>query len=292
VGTISHLIVEFVELSMRFVSLILIGLVFWANVASAEMSFKATVDRLSVAYEDKIHLQLEVKVSDPATKTTPIAPPEIIGLQIGGSGSSVERQGELIVRRYSYELVPGRSGSVTIPAFRIEFQSGGTVDTLTSEPITVEIAQPKPVRKPGSFAVFYFVAATMIIIAVALLVRRRRAGVPSEPVETDWRDEYRQRFAEVKKLAERQDFRSFSTEIMRLVVAIVEQVYETKVSGQTSSDLLRWLGEKNVDKESLALCKDLFDFCEGVKFSSGKVDVRDGTQALNRAETIVELLLR
>ena len=291
-GTISHLLVEFVESSMRFVSLILIGLVFWANIASAEMSFKATVDRLSVAYEDKIHLQLEVTVSDPATKTTPIAPPEIIGLQIGGSGSSVERQGELIVRRYSYELVPGRSGSVTIPAFKVEFQSGGTIDTLTSEPITVEIAQPKPIRKPGSFTVFYLGAATIIIIAVAVLIRRRKTRALSEPGETDWRDEYRQRFAEVRKLAERQDFRAFSKEIMRLVVAIVERVYETKVSGHTSSDLLRWLGEKNIDKEKLALCKDLFDFCEGVKFSSGKVDVLAGTQALSRAETIVELLLK
>ncbi|TFH64711.1 MAG: hypothetical protein E4G91_04955 [Candidatus Zixiibacteriota bacterium] len=277
---------------MRFVSLLLIGLVFWANVALAEMSFKATVDRLSVAYEDKIHLQLEVKVSDPATKTTPIAPPEILGLQIGGSGSSVERQGELIVRRYSYELVPGRSGSVTIPAFKVEFQSGGSVDTLTSEPITVDIAQPKPVGKPGSYLVFYLGAAAIIVIAVAVLIRRRKTRAPSELGETDWRDECRQRFAEVKKLAERQDFRSFSTEIMRLVVAIMERVYETKVSGQTSSDLLRWLGEKNVDKGSLALCKELFDFCEGVKFSSGKVDVQEGRQALSRAETIVELLLK
>lgn len=288
----SQLLVKFIELSMRFVGLILIGLVLWANVASAEMSFKATVDRLSVAYEDKIHLQLEVKVSDPATKTTPIAPPEIIGLQIGGSGSSVERQGELIVRRYSYELVPGRSGSVTIPAFRVEFQSGGSVDTLTSEPITVEIAQPKPIRKSGSFIVFYLGAAAIIIIAVAVLIRRRKTRVLSEPGVADWRDEYRQRFAEVRKLAERQDFRSFSTEIMRLIVVIVEHVYETKVSGQTSTDLLRWLGEKNVDKDSLALCKDLFDFCEGVKFSSGKVDVQAGTQALSRAGKIVELLLK
>jgi hypothetical protein len=277
---------------MRFISCVLIGLVLWTNVALAEMSFKATVDKLNVAYEDKIHLQLEVTVSDPAIKTTPIAPPEIIGLQIGGSGSSVERQGDLTVRRYSYELVPGRSGSVTIPAFKVEFQSGGTVDTLTSEPITVEIAQPKPVRKPGSFTVFYFAAAAIIIVAVAVLVRRRKKHEPSDQGETDWRDEYRQKFAEIKKLAERQDFRSFSTEIMRLVVAIVERVYETKVSGQTSSDLLRWLGEKNVDKDSLALCKDLFDFCEGVKFSSGKVDIQEGTQALGRAEKIVELLLK
>ena len=77
--------------------------------------------------------------------------PEIIGLQIGGSGSSVERQGDLTVRKYSYELVPGRSGSITIPAFQVEFQNGAVVDTLTSESITVEVAQPKPVESRGQF---------------------------------------------------------------------------------------------------------------------------------------------
>ncbi len=277
---------------MRFTNLLLIGLVFWGSTALAEMSFKATVDKLSVAYEEKIHLQLEVKVSDPAVKTTPIPPPAIMGLQIGGSGSSVERQGDLVVRRYSYELVPGRSGQVTIPSFKVEFQSGVAVDTLTSEPITVEIAQPKPAGKSGSFLMFYLGAVAVVIVVGAVLIRRRRRSAPTEQAATDWRDEYRQRFGEIRKLAERQDFRSFSTEIMRLVVAIVERVYETKVSGQTASDLLRWLGEKGVDKENLALCKDLFDFCEGVKFSSGKADVREGAQAVDRAEKIVELLLK
>jgi hypothetical protein len=278
---------------MRYVVAILTSLwVFWSGVASAEMSFTAKVDKLSVAYEEKINLLLEVRFSDPATKTTPIPPPSIIGLQIGGSGSSVERVGDVTVRRYTYELVPGRSGSVTIPPFKVEFQSGGAVDTLTSEPITVDIAQQRPVSKPGSFTVFYFAAVAIVLIAVAVIMRKRKQKTAHVEEIVDWRDEYRAKFADIKKLADRQDFRAFSTEIMRLVGAILERVYETRVSGFTTSDLLRWMEERNLDKESLALCRDLFEFCEGVKFATGQVDVQDGARAVKKAEKIVELLLK
>jgi len=278
---------------MRLISLVLIGVLLVVGALQAEISFQATVDKLNAAYEDKIHLQLEVKVSDPAVKTTPIPPPSILGLQIGGSGSSVERQGDLTVRKYTYELVPARSGSITIPAFRVEFQNGAVVDTLTSESITVDIAQPKPVKAAGSSVLRALGYGLMLIAAalVAILWLKRRKP-PVEPSTPDWREEYRQRFADVRKFAERQDFRTFSTEAMRLIVAIIERTFEARLSGFTSADLLRWLSEKNIDKETLALYKDLFDFCEGVKFSTGKVDVQEGMQATNRAEKIVELLLK
>jgi hypothetical protein len=277
---------------MKVVIALLIGfIIIFAGPLAAEMSFTATVDKLSVAFEEKIHLQLEVKVSDPSVKTTPIPPPDIVGMQIGGSGSSVERQGNLTVRNYLYELVPARSGQLTIPSFRVEFQGNGAVDTLSSEPITVDIAQPKPISGPRSFVVFYSAAAVILIITVVALVRRKRGSRESEPDLPDWREEYRQRFSEVSKLAERQDFRGFSSEAMRLVVAIVERKYEAKLPGLTATDLLRWLEQRGLDKESLTTCKGLFDFCESVKFSTGKVDVPDGMLALNRAGKIVELLL-
>lgn len=277
---------------MRSLLQIFIGLMFVSSGALAEMSFKATVDKLSVAYEEKIQLQLEVRFSDPSTKTTPIPPPSIIGLSIGGSGSSVEREGSTTIRRYNYELVPGRSGSVTIPPFKVEFQSGGVVDTLVSEPITVDIAQPRPVSKPGSFTALYIgIVAVIVVIAAFVLWRRKKQLPPAEEI-VDWREEYRHKFAEIRKLADRQDFRAFSTEAMRLIMSLVERAYETRVSGFTSTDLLRWLEEKGFDKEGLALCDDLFGFCEGVKFATGQVDVQEGTRAAQKAEKIVELLLK
>ncbi len=276
---------------MQVVTFIIAAMLLSANAVFAEMSFKASVDKLSAAFEDKLHLQLEVKVSDPAVKTTPLPPPNIIGLQIGGSGSSVERQGDIIVRNYLYELVPGRSGSITIPSFKVEFQNGSVFDTLASEPITVEIAQPKQAGKSHSPVIIIFSAAIIIIIAAAA-ARRRKVRTQPEQSVSDWRDEYRQRFAEVKKLADRQDYRAFASEAMRLITSLVERKYDARLSGFTSADLLRWLTEKGLDEEGLSACKGLFDFCESVKFSSGTVNVQDGSQAAGRAERIVELFLK
>ena len=84
----------------------------------------------------------------------------------------------------------------------------------------------------------------LIVAALVAILWLKRRKPPVEPTAADWRDEYRQRFVDVRKLAERQDFRSFSTEAMRLIVAIIERTFETKLSGFTSADLLRWLGRE------------------------------------------------
>ena len=112
--------------------------------AHGEMSFRSHVDKVQAAFEDEFQLTLEVSVSDPQVTTTPVPPPEIIGFRIGGSGSSVEKQGDQTSRRYVYNLKPARSGEVTIPAFRVEFKSATSVDTLASEPIVVSVDQPRP----------------------------------------------------------------------------------------------------------------------------------------------------
>lgn len=277
---------------MRVLSLFCILASILTATAHAEMSFKASVDKLQSTYEDKIQLQLEVTVSDPAVKTTPIPPPEIIGFQIGGSGSSVERRGDQIVRKYLYDLVPRRSGSITIPVFKVEFQSGATTDTLLSEPITVNVAQPIPVKQPGSSTALVIVLTVIVIVAGGSFAWRKSRSRPAAAAEPDWRDEYRARFAEIRKLADRQDFRQYSVEIMRLIISIIERLHDTKLAGFTSADLLRWLTDKNMDQEFLSPCKELFDFCEGVKYSSGKVEVSSGTRAIGTGEKIVELLLK
>jgi hypothetical protein len=267
----------------------LIGL---ASAASGEMSFKATVDKLQAAYEDRFQLLLEVTVSDASVKTTPIPPPEIVGFQIGGSGSSVERRGDQVVRRYVYDFMPRRSGAITIPAFKVEFQSATTVDTLLSDPITVEVAQPNPIKQGGASTTIIIISALVVIGVVGGFAWWRFRSRPAITTEPEWRDEYRAKFAEIRKLADRQDFRQYSVEVMRLIVSIVERTYETRLAGFTSSDLVTWLAEKNMDKECLAHCRELFDFCEGVKYSSGKVEVQAGMRAAQTAGKIVELLLK
>ena len=277
---------------MRIWTLSFLCFLLGGTILQAEVSFRARVDKLQTSFEEKVTLELEVTVTSADTKTSPIPPPEIIGFRVGGSGSSVERRGEQIVRKYSYDLFPQRSGEVTIPPFRVEYQEGGTTDTLKSDPIIVSVAKPVPPKKPLPMGVKYGIPALVVIAVVAVAARRKLAKQPEQPVEADWRDEYRAKLAEVRKTAERQDFRKFSSEIMRLVVSIIERIYETRLSGFTGADIVRWLEEKGADKELLGYCRDLFAFCEGVKFTTGFVDLQQGLRAVNDAEKIVELLLK
>lgn len=261
--------------------------------ARAEVGFQARVDRTEAAYEDEIQLTLEVNVDDPAIKTTPLPPPEMIAFRIGGSGSSVERAGERIVRKYTYVLRPARSGELTIPAFQVEFVGSVTTDTLRSEPIVIQVAQPKPVKKPsGSTGMLYGGIAVGVAILAALGYALRRKQKNVEPDAPDWRIQAQAEFEGIVKLADREDFAPFSAEASKFVIRLLENEHEAKLSGYTFADVLRWMEERAVDSELRAAVRDLFAYCEEVKFGTGKPDVTKGRAAAATAQKIVELLTK
>lgn len=263
-----------------------------AATATGEISFKSHVDKVQAAFEDEFHLTLEVMVSDPAMTTTPVPPPDIIGFRIGGSGSSVEKQGALTIRRYTYTLKPARSGEVTIPAFLVEFKNAESVDTLSSEPIVVNIDQPKPRSEDKSNLGIIIAIAVAIVTGIGYFLYVRRKRTETGIVEPDWREEANRQFAEIKKLADREDFRQFSAQAMKFVVGLIERKYETRLSGFTSADILRWMEERGVEKEIRDHSRELFGFCEEVKFSSGRVEVQSGRNATANAAKLVELILK
>ncbi len=276
----------------RITRLMLILLVVVSS-ARAEVGFQARVDKTEAAFEDEIQLTLEVNVDDPAIKTTPLPPPEMIAFRIGGSGSSVERVGERIVRKYSYVLRPARSGELTIPAFQVEFAGSATTDTLRSEPIVVQVAQPKPVKQPGgSYGMLYGGIAVGIAILAALGYALRRKPKRAETNAPDWREQAQEEFARITKLADREDFGPFSAEASKFVIRLLENEHEAKLSGYTFADVLRWMEERAVDGELRAYVRDLFAYCEEVKFGTGKPDVAKGRAAAATAQKIVELLTK
>lgn len=270
----------------------LVVLVCLAGIASAQIGFKTHVDKVQAAFEDEFVLTLEVSVSDPSVTTTPVPPPEMIGFRVGGSGSSVEKVGELIVRRYTYTLKPARSGEVTIPSYKVEFRSSAGVDTLSSDPIVVNVAQPWPSKDSRvSLAPILLTAAISAAIIAALLFRRRKTKAPVVE-ETDWRAEAQGRFAEIKRLADREDFREFSSQTSKFIVGLLEKANEARLTGYTTTDILRWMEERGIEKEIRSHSQELFAFCEEVKFSSGKVDVQSGRAAVSNATKLLELILK
>lgn len=274
------------------ISLVLV-LVLTTGVASEEMGFKARVDKVQLAFEDVIELTLEVTVDSPGVRTKPLPPPEMVSFRMGGSGSSVERQGEQVLRRYTYTLIPARSGEVTIPAFQVEFATAEGSDTLSSEPITVTIEQPRPSRSGGSDLLFLYVGigAVLVVAGVGFVYsRRRKSEIPG--VAPDWKDVAAAEFAGIMKLADREDFRQFSSQVSKFVITLLENKHEAKLSGYTFADVQRWMEERGLDGELRGTVKELFAFCEEVKFGTGKVDVQKGRAAAARAQKIVELLVK
>lgn len=269
----------------------LIGLM--AGVANGEMGFKARVDKVQLAFEDVVELTLEVTVDSPGVRTRPLPPPEMVSFRMGGSGSSVERQGEQVLRRYTYTLIPARSGEVTIPSIQVEFTTVEGTDTLSSEPIKVAIDQPRPSKSGGSGLLFLYIGIGLILLVggVGFIYSRRRKSEAPE-IAPDWKDAAASEFSGIVKLADREDFRQFSSQVSRFVITLLENKHEAKLSGYTFTDVLRWMEERGLDGELRGTVKELFAFCEEVKFGTGKVDVQKGRTAALRAQKIVELLVK
>ncbi len=258
---------------------------------TAEVSFKASVDKVNTAYEEKVLLDLEVTVSDPLIETKPLPPPAMLGFRIGGSVSSVTQEGGSTIRHYRYELVPSKSGAVEIPAFALVYGDSTGVDTLYSQPIVVTVAQPLPPQEEGT------TPWTVIIIAIVVLgggtywwLRRRQPA--SEPaVEPEWQAEYRDRLSEAIELAQRQKYRDFFDRGSRLLVDLFATIYETPLKGKTVDDLRDWIKQQDMSDEVKGMATDFLRQSESVKFTSGQIDPRSADAQAAELRKIVERLL-
>jgi hypothetical protein len=133
--------------------------------------------------------------------------------------------------------------------------------------------------------------AVFVVSSFGYLWWRRRTLKLVTPL-SDWRDDLRAEYAELRKLADREDYRSFSTQIQRLVVGALERIHTARLSGYTSTDVLRWMDEQALDADLRGHCRTLFEFSEEVKFSTGRSDPHAARTALAAADKIVELLAK
>ncbi len=276
---------------MKTIGKTLLAILLLAGLSLAEVSFESSVDKLSAPFEDQIELTLKVKVTDPEVTTSPLPPPEIPGFSLGGSTSSVSREGDTIVRSYSYKLVPKRSGTITIPPFKLVYGDSTMVDTLSSQPITVNIAEPVPAKTESRTPTWLWILS-LVIIVVGAAWWYRRSVKARQPEIVNWRDEHTAKLAEILKLAEREDYRNFSVEAMKLIVVLLEHRTEKKLAGHTTKDLTNVLQEVDIPESEREQFTELFAFCENVKYSSSHVDPENGRKAARRLEKIVELLLK
>ncbi len=257
---------------------------------SAEVAFEARVDKLETAYESPIRLELTVKVTNPQTITEPLMPRQLPGFTIGGSGSSVSREGDTVIRRYTYNLQPARSGTVKIPALRVVFTDSLNTDTLVSQPIEVSIAEPLPPPAANSMPTWLVAVCVVVVLAGGFwwFWRSRQSGTSLAP---DWREKYRQQLRQARRLVERQDFQGFSQIAVKLLVGLLERRFERKLAGQTSSDLIGILKDEGLTAEQVERVSELLSYCDSVKYATSDQDPEAGAEALRYLEKTVEPLL-
>lgn len=262
------------------------------DASSAAVEFRAEIDKLRGAYEDRFEVTIVVEVSSPDIQTTPILPPNLLTMKVGATSSSVERRGDTIIRRYSYALHPQKGGNILIPPFRLAYTDGDLTDTLSSESFFIEVAQPVP-KKTDEGSGWYYLILGLVVFAGAvgfylMRLRRRRKQSP----DTDAVAAYNESLAGLRRMAERENYADFAAGARRLVVTLLERKYGVRLAGHTSSDLQRWAEEHGLEKELRQLIADLCEFCDGIKFSSSQIDRRRGTAAAESAAKIVERLLQ
>jgi hypothetical protein len=245
---------------------------------SAEVAFEARVDKLETAYESPIRLELTVKVTNPQTITEPLMPRQLPGFTIGGSGSSVSREGDTVIRRYTYNLQPARSGTVKIPALRVVFTDSLNTDTLVSQPIEVSIAEPLPPPAANSMPTWLVAVCVVVVLAGGFwwFWRSRQSGTSLAP---DWREKYRQQLRQARRLVERQDFQGFSQIAVKLLVGLLERRFE------------RNLKDEGLTAEQVERVSELLSYCDSVKYATSDQDPEAGAEALRCLEKTLEPLL-
>jgi hypothetical protein len=257
---------------------------------AAEVSFEASVDRLQTAFEDPVQLELVVRTTDPDITTRPLMPPRLPGFSVGGSSSSVSREGDTIIRRYTYELRPAASGEVRIPALQLEYTDSLGTDTLSSQPIAVQVGEPVPEPVSSDTPLWVAIVAA-VVLAVGVWWWVRRSNQARREIRSDWHGTLREQLEEAEKLARRQDYRVFCEKAIHLVIRVLERRYETKLAGHTAGDLVKFLNEKGVDRGQIESCEELTRFCETVKYASGEADADSASRAAACLRNLVEPML-
>lgn len=275
----------------RAISVTLSAVVLLIAVVEAEVSFRASVDKVETAFEDAVMLDLVVTVSDASIETKPLSPPAMVGFRIGGSVSSVTQEREHVVRHYQYELIPVRSGPVEIPGFALEYSDTTGVDTLYSQPITVTVAQPAAQREEGGTSwVVLLISVVVLVVGVVWWIKRSAKGA-GEQTEPDWQSEYSRRLEEATDLAQRQNYKEFFDKGSKLLVGLLERTFETQLRGKTVADLCEWMKQQELSEELKGMISDFLRTSERVKFTTGRVDPKTADGRVDELKKIVERLL-
>ncbi|RKX26816.1 MAG: hypothetical protein DRP45_02570 [Candidatus Zixiibacteriota bacterium] len=207
------------------------------------VSVSQSIDRVEMAFEDTASVEITITWdgSPTAYRFDKALRLQCAGLQVARFSSKVSSTGsgveETTTKLFRYALSPTLSGVATIEPLTIEFVSwpDSVVGTLTTDPMTVTVAQPRAVTLSEDDSIplwLVFVIGVVVLgaVFVGLLIYKRRK--PKEVFFTPTQAFLKQ--LTVVKQEAGSDLKKFQTGLYQLLTTFVSLQYQINLSGKSA----------------------------------------------------------
>lgn len=182
----------------RLVALVIFCLLAGSAQAAGSISLFQKLDRPQIAFEDSVTLELTLTWAGPqyAYRFDRPLQPTLSKLQIGPFSTAIGSTGsgpdEVTTKTFTYTLIPVGSGAARVEPITIAYVSypDSIPGELVSEPMTVEVASPKPVEVEDSGIISWVIWGVLLVVVgltAVLILRMRKSAITGEamisPVE-------------------------------------------------------------------------------------------------------------
>ncbi len=241
-------------LAIASIAVFAIALSFSASprAVAAGISVSQTLDRNSIAYEDKAHLEIVLtwsgsqfayRFDKPLQPTLDKLKVQQFSSTISSSGSGAD---EVTTKKYAFTLAPTGSGMARIEPITISYVTwpDSVLGSLVTEGMTLNIAAAIPVPKGGKWPLPVTLPVLIVIGVVvlgggtgAVLVIRKRNKRPAEVVKTP-AELFLERLAQTRDEAGG-DLKRFQTGLYKNLLWYLGLRYSLDFSGQAVEDIVK-----------------------------------------------------
>ena len=231
-----------IKLLITFLSLSTIS----ASIFADGISVSQTLSRSEIAFEDSV--LFEIELSWDGSQAAYLFPkplsPIIDRMSVRGFSSSVASEGndesEKTTKTYRYMLLPKSSGLGRIAPVTISYVTwpDSLPGELTTEEMTVTIAQPLPPPEPFDYTLMWWLGGAVILAAAGLvivIVRRTRNQQPSEPVKTVV-EQFLDELGQLKNESGN-DHKRFQTGLHKILTEFLSRQYGLSPEGMSEENL-------------------------------------------------------
>ena len=162
------------------------------SVMAQGISVSQSLSSFNIAYEDSVLFEIELKWDGSQSAYLFGEPlnPAIDGMIIRGFSSSISSTGdgsaEITTKQYRYVLAPISSGPGQIASVNVSYVTwpDSLPGELSTEPMTVVIAEPLPPPPKRDWSLLYYLAGALVVVGSVGTIMLWRRSLSQRPTES------------------------------------------------------------------------------------------------------------